>query len=69
MTHLKGRPAGKYHVPIDFGAIGSGLSAAIARSLFNQGTFTARRAEGRDAPIPIVRGPVSEPTSPAVSGH
>jgi thiamine pyrophosphate-dependent acetolactate synthase large subunit-like protein len=29
MTHLKGRPAGKYHVPIDFGAIGSGLSAAI----------------------------------------
>jgi acetolactate synthase-1/2/3 large subunit len=29
MTHLKGRPARKYHVPIDFGAIGSGLSAAI----------------------------------------
>jgi acetolactate synthase I/II/III large subunit len=29
MTHLRGRPAGKYHVPIDFGAIGSGLSAAI----------------------------------------
>src|SRR5438445_3145100 len=29
MTHLKGRPGGKYHVPIDFGAIGSGLSAAI----------------------------------------
>ena len=29
MTHLKGRPAGKYHTPIDFGAIGSGLSAAI----------------------------------------
>jgi hypothetical protein len=26
-THLKGRPGGKYHVPIDFGAIGSGLSA------------------------------------------
>ena len=25
----KGRPAGKYQVPIDFGAIGSGLSAAI----------------------------------------
>ena len=29
MTHLKGRPAGKYHVPIDFGTFGSGLSAAI----------------------------------------
>ena len=29
MTHLQGRPAGKYHVPIDFGAIGSGLSTAI----------------------------------------
>ena len=29
ITHLQGRPAGKYHVPIDFGAIGSGLSAAI----------------------------------------
>jgi acetolactate synthase I/II/III large subunit len=29
MTHLQGRPAGKYHIPIDFGAIGSGLSAAI----------------------------------------
>jgi acetolactate synthase I/II/III large subunit len=29
MTHLKRRPAGKYHIPIDFGAIGSGLSAAI----------------------------------------
>ena len=29
MTHLKNRPAGMYHVPIDFGAIGSGLSAAI----------------------------------------
>jgi acetolactate synthase-1/2/3 large subunit len=29
MTHLRGRPAGKYHIPIDFGAIGSGLSAAI----------------------------------------
>jgi acetolactate synthase I/II/III large subunit len=29
MTHLKGRPAGKYHTPLDFGAIGSGLSAAI----------------------------------------
>jgi acetolactate synthase I/II/III large subunit len=29
MTHLKGRPGGKYHIPIDFGAIGSGLSAAI----------------------------------------
>lgn len=28
-THLRGRPAGKYHIPIDFGAIGSGLSAAI----------------------------------------
>src|SRR5262249_46045169 len=28
MTHLRGRPAGKYHIPIDFGAIGSGLSAA-----------------------------------------
>src|SRR5215831_12105213 len=24
MTHLRGRPAGKYHIPIDFGAIGSG---------------------------------------------
>ena len=29
MTHLRGRPAGKYHTPIDFGAIGSGLPAAI----------------------------------------
>jgi thiamine pyrophosphate-dependent acetolactate synthase large subunit-like protein len=29
MTHLKGRPAGKYHTPLDFGAIGSGLSATI----------------------------------------
>ncbi|MBV8737055.1 MAG: thiamine pyrophosphate-binding protein [Alphaproteobacteria bacterium] len=29
MTHLKGRPGGNYHIPIDFGAIGSGLSAAI----------------------------------------
>ncbi len=29
MTHFKGRPAGKYHTPLDFGAIGSGLSAAI----------------------------------------
>ena len=30
MTHLrKYRPAGKYHIPIDFGAIGSGISAAI----------------------------------------
>ena len=29
MTHLKGRAAGKYHTPLDFGAIGSGLSAAI----------------------------------------
>ena len=26
MTHLRGRPAGKYHIPIDFGAIGSGAS-------------------------------------------
>jgi acetolactate synthase I/II/III large subunit len=29
MTHLKGRPAEKYHVINDFGAIGSGLAAAI----------------------------------------
>lgn len=29
MTHLQGRAAGKYHTPLDFGAIGSGLSAAI----------------------------------------
>ena len=29
MTHLCGRPAGKYHIPIDFGAIGLGLPAAI----------------------------------------
>jgi len=29
MTHFKGRPAGKYHTPLDFGAIGSGLSATI----------------------------------------
>jgi thiamine pyrophosphate-dependent acetolactate synthase large subunit-like protein len=29
MTHLRGRAAGKYHTPLDFGAIGSGLSAAI----------------------------------------
>jgi len=32
MTHLRGRPAGKYHIPIDFGAIGSGISAAIGVS-------------------------------------
>src|SRR5215467_566812 len=32
MTHLRGRPAGKYHIPIDFGAIGSGLPAAIGVS-------------------------------------
>jgi acetolactate synthase I/II/III large subunit len=29
MTHLKGRPAERYHVINDFGAIGSGLAAAI----------------------------------------
>ncbi len=29
MTHMKGRPAEKYHVVNDFGAIGSGLPAAI----------------------------------------
>src|SRR5258705_5717999 len=29
MPNLGARPAGKYHVPVDFGAIGSGLSAAI----------------------------------------
>src|SRR6185437_10567424 len=29
MTHLNGRMAGKYHVPIDFGAIGSGISSLI----------------------------------------
>jgi thiamine pyrophosphate-dependent acetolactate synthase large subunit-like protein len=29
MTHLRGRPANRYHMPLDFGAIGSGLSAAI----------------------------------------
>jgi thiamine pyrophosphate-dependent acetolactate synthase large subunit-like protein len=29
MTHMKGRPADKYHVINDFGAIGSGLPAAI----------------------------------------
>lgn len=29
MTHLKGRPAEKYHVVSDFGAIGNGLPAAI----------------------------------------
>ncbi|HSU05505.1 MAG TPA: thiamine pyrophosphate-dependent enzyme, partial [Acetobacteraceae bacterium] len=29
MTHLRGRAAGRYHTPFDFGAIGSGLSAAI----------------------------------------
>jgi acetolactate synthase I/II/III large subunit len=29
MTYLRGRSAGKYHIPIDFGAIGSGLPAAI----------------------------------------
>jgi acetolactate synthase I/II/III large subunit len=32
MTQLKGRAAGKYHTPLDFGAIGSGLSAAIGVS-------------------------------------
>ena len=29
MTHLRGRVPGKYHTPLDFGAIGSGISAAI----------------------------------------
>jgi thiamine pyrophosphate-dependent acetolactate synthase large subunit-like protein len=29
MTHLNGRMAGKYHIPLDFGAIGSGISYAI----------------------------------------
>jgi acetolactate synthase I/II/III large subunit len=29
LTHMKGRPGGKYHVVSDFGAIGSGLPAAI----------------------------------------
>jgi thiamine pyrophosphate-dependent acetolactate synthase large subunit-like protein len=29
MTHMRGRPADKYHVINDFGAIGSGLPAAI----------------------------------------
>jgi thiamine pyrophosphate-dependent acetolactate synthase large subunit-like protein len=29
MTHLRGRAAAKYHTPLDFGAIGSGISAAI----------------------------------------
>ncbi|MCC6719810.1 MAG: thiamine pyrophosphate-binding protein [Acetobacteraceae bacterium] len=29
ITHMRGRPAERYHLPIDFGAIGSGLSAAI----------------------------------------
>ena len=29
MTHLRGRPPERYHVVSDFGAIGSGLSAAI----------------------------------------
>ena len=29
MTHLRGRPADKYHVINDFGAIGSGLAGAI----------------------------------------
>ncbi|MGH7153719.1 MAG: thiamine pyrophosphate-dependent enzyme, partial [Acetobacteraceae bacterium] len=29
MTQFRGRPAGKYHIPIDFGAIGSGLATAI----------------------------------------
>jgi thiamine pyrophosphate-dependent acetolactate synthase large subunit-like protein len=29
MTHMKGRPAEKYHVVNDFGAIGSALPAAI----------------------------------------
>jgi hypothetical protein len=33
MTHLRGRAAGKYHTPLDFGAIGSGISAAIALPL------------------------------------
>jgi thiamine pyrophosphate-dependent acetolactate synthase large subunit-like protein len=29
LTHLRGRPANKYHVFVDFGAIGSALPAAI----------------------------------------
>jgi thiamine pyrophosphate-dependent acetolactate synthase large subunit-like protein len=29
MTHLRGRPAGKCHIPIEFGAIDSDLPAAI----------------------------------------
>jgi acetolactate synthase I/II/III large subunit len=32
LCDLRGRPAGKYHIPIDFGAIGSGLPAAIGVS-------------------------------------
>ena len=45
MTHMKGRPANKYHVVNDFGAIGSGLPAAI-------GVATARG----DGKVMLVEG-------------
>ena len=32
---------------------------------FSQATFAGTRGNGRDAPIPAVRGPVIEPKSPA----
>ena len=43
MTHMKGRPAEKYHVVNDFGAIGSGLPAAIG--------IAAARGDGKVALI------------------
>jgi len=45
MTHMKGRAADKYHVVNDFGAIGSGLPAAI-------GVATARG----DGKVMLVEG-------------
>ena len=43
MTHMKGRPADKYHVINDFGAIGSGLPGAIG--------IAAARGDGKVALI------------------
>lgn len=45
MTHMTGRPADKYHVVNDFGAIGSGLPAAI-------GIATARN----DGKVALIEG-------------
>ena len=52
MTHMKGRPADKYHVVNEFGAIGSGLPAAIgigARRRRRQGHADRGRRQPVDA--------------------